>query len=170
MEGNYLTAGDLAMWDTARTGRYGYGYGCDGYGHRRNGMAATGIGLAAGLGTGALLLAAAAAWGVNQASKARQKAAENAAAGNAKAIDILANHMLVERQSRETWQNQHAPSMTQYVDVRTGAAAGAGSQALATAEALALLNNNNSRNGQICPQPVALYQPAMPCSCNTCGN
>lgn len=60
--------------------------------------------------------------------------------------------------------------MTQYVDVRTGAAAGAGSNALATAEALALIANGNSRSGQVCPQPVALYQPAMPCSCNTCGN
>ena len=53
-------------------------------------MAATGIGLGAGLGGGALLLAIAAAWGVNQASKARMRAAENAAAGNARAIDILA--------------------------------------------------------------------------------
>ena len=46
MEGNYLTSGDLAMWDTARTGRHYYddcggGYGCG----RRGGAAATGIGL-----------------------------------------------------------------------------------------------------------------------------
>ena len=177
MEGtNFITSGDLAMWDTARTSRAGnfYGEGC-GYGyHRRDGMAATGIGLAAGLGGGALLLAVAAAWGVNQASKARARAAENAAAGNAKAIDILAQTHLVERQSRENWQNYHAPSITQYTDVRTGAGAfsGAGANAAATAEALALnaLVNGNGRSGQVCPQPVALYQPAMPCRCNTCGD
>ena len=54
MEGNYLTAGDLALIENRR----GYGYG-DGYGHygcygHGKGMAATGIGLAAGLGGGAL--------------------------------------------------------------------------------------------------------------------
>lgn len=156
MDSNLTTADFLAL-----EGRgYGRGYG---YGH---GAATTGIGLAAGLGGGALLLAIVGIWGMNQASKARSK-------GNARAIDILAGNVLAERQSRETWQNVHAPSMTQYVDVRTGAAAGAGStaNALATAEALSLLNNGiGGRNGQVCPQPVALYQPAMPCSCNTCGN
>lgn len=177
MEDRFITSGDLAMWDTARTSRAGnfYGEGCGyGYGyHRRDGMAATGIGLAAGLGGGALLLAAAAAWGVNQASKARARAAENAAAGNTKAIDILAQNYLVERQSRENWQNYHAPSMTQYVDVRTGAGAFSGAGANAAADALALsaiVNGNNGRSGQVCPQPVALYQPAMPCRCNTCGD
>lgn len=167
--GDTLTSGDLAMWDTARTSRAGnyYGDGC-GY-HRRDGMAATGIGLAAGLGGGALLLAVAAAWGINQASKARS-------AGNAKAIDILAQTALVDRQSRETWQNTHAPSMTQYVDVRTGAGAFSGAGANAAADALALSalinGNGNGRSGQVCPQPVALYQPAMPCRCNNnnCGD
>lgn len=48
MEADYLTSGDLAMWESNRH--------C--YKHR-DGMAATGIGLAAGLGSGALLLAAA---------------------------------------------------------------------------------------------------------------
>lgn len=179
MEGsNYITSGDLAMWDTARTSRAGnyYGEGCGyGYGHHRGayGTATTGVGLAAGLGGGALLLAIAAAWGVNQASKSRLKAAEAAAAGNTKAIDILAQNALVDRQSRETWQNVHAPSMTQYVDVRTGAGAFSGAGANAAADALALsaiANGNNGRSGQVCPQPVALYQPAMPCRCNTCGD
>ena len=176
MEGvNYLTSGDLALHsqEMRSMGYDGYGYGC----HRSGkGMAATGIGLAAGLGGAALIGVFLAAWGINNASQARAKAAENLAAGNTKAIDILANNHLIERQSRETWQNQHAPSMTQYVDVRTGAGAfsGAGANALASAsaEALALnalLNGNGfGHNGQTCPQPVALYQPAMPCRCNTC--
>lgn len=137
-------------------------------------MAATGIGLAAGLGGAALLGVIAVGWGVNQASKSRLKAAENAAAGNAKAIDILAQTALVDRQSRENWQNYHAPSITQYTDVRTGAGAFSGAGANAAADALALSalvnGNGNGRGGQVCPQPVALYQPAMPCRCNTCGD
>lgn len=179
MEGNYITSGDLAMWDTARTSRAGnfYGDGC-GYGyyghHRGNGTATTGVGLAAGLGGAALLGVIAIGWGMNQASKSRLRAAENAAAGNAKAIDILAQSTIAERQSRETWQNVHAPSMTQYVDVRTGAGAFSGAGANAAADALALSaivnGNNGNRSGQVCPQPVALYQPAMPCRCNTCGD
>lgn len=180
MEGNYITSGDLAMWDTARTSRAGnyYGEGCGyygGYGHHRGayGAATTGIGLAAGLGGAALLGVLAIGWGMNNASKARARAAENAAAGNTKAIDILAQNALADRQSRETWQNVHAPSMTQYVDVRTGAGAFSGAGANAAADALALsaiVNGNNGRSGQVCPQPVALYQPAMPCRCNTCGD
>ena len=159
-----LTNADLLALENRGCGR-----GYDDYGCRRHGAATTGIGLAAGLGGGALLLALAGLWGVNQASKARQKAAEAAAAGNKSAIDILTSQTLVERQSRETWQNNHAPTISQYVDVRAGAGAGAGANALATAEALSIIANSG-RNGQVCPQPVALYQPAMPCSCNTCGN
>lgn len=171
MEGNYLTSGDLAMWDTARTGRRGYieDGGCV-IGHHRNGMAATGIGLAAGLGGGALLLAIAAAWGVNQASKSRLKAAENAVAGNSKAIDILAQTHLAERQSRETWQNNHAPTISQYVDVRAGA--GAGANSLSFAEALALAQNNNgglnSAIGGCNFLRVARYSAPRPCGCDSC--
>lgn len=123
MDSNLTTADFLALENR------GFGRGYDDYGCRRHGAATTGIGLAAGLGGGALLLALAGLWGVNQASKARQKAAEAAAAGNKSAIDILASQTLVERQSRETWQNNHAPTISQYVDVRAGAGAGAGANA-----------------------------------------
>lgn len=177
MEGNYITSGDLAMWDTARTSRAGnfYGEGCGyGYGPHRGayGTATTGVGLAAGLGGGALLLAIAAAWGVNQASKSRLKAAENAAAGNSKAIDILAQNHLVERQSREAWQNNHAPTISQYVDVRAGAGAGAGANALSVAEAIALAQNNNGLNSAIggCNfLRVARYSAPRPCGCDSCS-
>ena len=165
MEGNYLTSGDLALWESRH---FGDGYG---YGYRRSGAATTGIGLAAGLGGGALLLAIAGIWGMNQASKARSK-------GNARAIDILANQAIVDRQSRETWQNVHAPSISQYVDVQAGAGAGAGatSNALANAEALALaqaINNNSGLNSAIggCNfLRVARYSAPQPCGCDTCGN
>lgn len=131
-------------------------------------MTATGIGLGAGLGGAALVGLFAVAFGLNAASKARLRAAENAAAGNTKAIEYVAGVLAQERGSRETWQNNHAPSLTQYVDVRAGAGAGAGANALSQAEAVAAILNG-SRNGQVFPQPVALYQPAMPCSCNTCN-
>ena len=159
MEADYLTSGDLAMWESNRH--------C--YKHR-DGMAATGIGLAAGLGSGALLLAAAGIWGINQASKARSE-------GASKAIDILAQTQLQERVSREGWQNNHAPTISQYVDVRAGAGAGAGAgaNALAAAEAMALastINNNsnglNSAIGGCNFLRVARYSAPKPCGCDTC--
>lgn len=159
MEADYLTSGDLAMWEGNRH--------C--YKHR-DGMAATGIGLAAGLGSGALLLAAAGIWGINQASKARSE-------GASKAIDILAQTQLQERVSREGWQNNHAPTISQYVDVRAGAGAGAGAgaNALAAAEAMALasaINNNsnglNSAIGGCNFLRVARYSAPKPCGCDTC--
>ena len=75
MEGNYLTSGDLALMESRRYYGGGDYYG-HGHGHGK-GMAATGIGLAAGLGGGALIGVLALAYGLNNASKARQKAAEN---------------------------------------------------------------------------------------------
>ena len=156
MEADYLTKGDLAMWDNNRH--------C--YKHR-DGMAATGIGLAAGLGGGALLLAAAGIWGINQASKARSEGAN-------KAIDILAQTQLQERVSREGWQNNHAPTISQYVDVRAGAGAGAGANALSNAEAIALaqaINGNSGINSAIggCNfLRVARYSAPQPCGCDTC--
>lgn len=159
MEADYLTSGDLAMWESNRH-----------YYKHRDGMAATGIGLAAGLGGGALLLAAAGIWGINQASKARSE-------GASKAIDILAQTQLQERVSREGWQNNHAPTISQYVDVRAGAGAGAGAgaNALAAAEAMALasaINNNsnglNSAIGGCNFLRVARCSAPKPCGCDTC--
>lgn len=172
MDGNYLTAGDLALIENHRRG-WGFEGGCCGHDFRqKNGMAATGVGLAAGLGGGALLLAIAGIWGINQASKARAKGAENA-------NNLLAGHMaklvdmsIAEKQSRETWQNIHAPSTTQYVDVRTGAGsfAGAGANAWSQAEANLL---SGALTGQYarCPQEVTLVSkqncgcPATNCGC-----
>ena len=182
MEGNYLTSGDLAMWEV-RNRNYNYGdCGYGHYGHNRNGMAATGIGLAAGIGGAALLGVLAIGWGVNQASKARSRGAEqantllannmvqlsNLAIANKQASDTA---LYNERVSRETWQNYHAPSTTQYVDVRTGAGAfaGAGSNAWAQAEAQIVSNALTGRM-QTCPTPVALYSAPQPCGCpNSCN-
>lgn len=184
MEGNYLTAGDLAMWEVRNRN---FGYPCDGYGHgyghNRNGMAATGIGLGAGLGGAALIAALVVGWGVNQASKARAKAAEQQAALLDSNLNRMSGLLIAENQnreaamrdervSRETWQNYHAPSTTQYVDVRTGAGAfaGAGSNAWAQAEANLV---SGALTGQYarCPQEVTLVSkqncgcPATNCGC-----
>lgn len=170
MEGNYLTSGDLALIENRRG--YGYGYNDCGYSHKGGrGMAATGIGLAAGLGGGALLLAIAGIWGVNQASKARSKGAENLANANTNYINQIAGFAQAERLSRETWQNQHAPTLTQYVDVQTGAGAFSGANANSLATALALQNNNgiNSAIGGCNFLRVARYSAPQPCPCDTCG-
>ena len=167
MEGNYLTAGDLALIENRR----GY-YDHEGGYCRRDGrgMAATGIGLAAGLGGGALLLAIAAAWGVNQASKARAKGAENLAQANTNYINQVAGIMASERLSRETWHNIHSPSTTQYVDVQKGAGAFSGASANAAALAAAINNNGlNSAIGGCNFLRVARYSAPQPCGCDTCG-
>ena len=111
---NYLTSGDLALIENRR-GNYGYMDGCcGGYGyHRRDGMAATGIGLAAGLGGAALLGVLAIGWGVNKASEARANGSMQANSLLTNNLNQLSALVLAERTSREGWQNYHAPSMTQ---------------------------------------------------------
>ena len=183
MEGNYLTSGDLALIENRRGWNYGpYGDGCGhGYGYCRsgNGMGATAI----GLGAAGLAVALVVGWGVNQASKARAKAAEQQANLLSNNMNQLAQLQIAENQnrqkamadervSRETWQNYHAPSTTQYVDVRTGAGAfaGAGSNAWAQAEANLV---SGALTGQYarCPQEVTLVSkqncgcPATNCGC-----
>lgn len=150
----------------------GYGYGYDGYCHRGGkGMAATGIGLAAGLGGGALLLAIAGIWGVNQASKARAKGVESLAQANTNYINQLAGFAQAERASREGWQIANSPTIRQYVDVQTGAGAFSGSTSNALATALALNNNSgiNSAIGGCNFLRVARYSAPQPCGCDTCS-
>ena len=175
MDGNYLTAGDLALIENRRGYGYGNGYGdcgCGyGYGHNR-GMAATGIGLAAGLGGGALLLAIAGIWGINQASKARARGMENANAALTNNLNQLANLALAERTSREGWQNMHAPTLTQYVNASANAGAGAGASSVSNAWAQAeanLLSSALMNRTQVCPQEVTLVSKQN-CPCPTsCG-
>ena len=182
MEGNYLTSGDLAMWDTARTSRAGnwyggYGEGC-GYGHygyHRNGMAATGIGLGAGLGGGALLLAIAGIWGINQASKARARGAENTMAAQSKTMELIAATVNREasRQDGVNIDVQQTLRSQAYTSAY-GGGANATSNALAQAEALALLQNNNgtglnSAVGGCNYLRVARVSGSRLCGCDTCG-
>ena len=159
MNEHYVTAGELALY-----GNRGYGYGHSGYypTHRNSlqGASITGVAVAGA----ALVGVFAVAWGLNQASKARSHGAE-------RSIDILANQAIVERQSRESWQAQHAPTLTQYVDVQTGAGAFSGSSANAAAAALAYQQNNgiNSAIGGCNFLRVARYSAPQPCGCDTCN-
>ena len=165
MDGNYLTAGDLALIENRR----GY-YGDDCHRGGR-GMAATGIALGAGLGGGALLFGLAAAWGLNQASKARAKAAENLAQANTNYINQIAGFVQAERVSREGWQIANSPTVRQYVDVQTGAGAFSGSSANAAALAAAINNNGlNSAIGGCNFLRVAKYSAPVPCGCDTCND
>lgn len=167
MEGNYLTAGDLALIENRRGYGYGDGYG---YGHHQGGrgMAATGIGLAAGLGGGALLLAIAGLWGMNQASKARAKGVENLAQANTNYINQIAGFAQAERVSREGWQIANSPTIRQYVDVQTGAGAFSGSSANALATAVANSGINSAIGGCNFLR-VARYSAPQPCGCDSCN-
>ena len=162
MEGNFLTAGDLALIENRR------GYGDHDYHRGGRGMAATGIGLAAGLGGGALLLAIAGLWGMNQASKARAKGVENLAQANTNYINQIAGFAQAERASREGWQMANAPTIRQYVDVQTGAGAFSGSTSNALATALALQQNGglNSAIGGCNYLRVARVSGSRLCGCD----
>lgn len=160
MEGNYLTAGELALMEQ-RGGR-GYDWDC----HRKsNATATTGVGLAAGLGGGALLFGIAAAWFINQASKARAKAATDLANANMNYINQMSALMIAEKQSREAWQSANAPTIRQYVDVQAGALSGSGANANAFSQAEAALVSG-ALTGQYarCPQEVVLVSKRN-CGC-----
>lgn len=174
---NYLTSGDLALIENRR-GNYGYMDGCcGGYGyHRRDGMAATGIGLAAGLGGAALLGVLAIGWGVNKASEARANGSMQANSLLTNNLNQLSALVLAERTSREGWQNYHAPSMTQYVNTAANAGAGAGAGAFSNAQSAALaqaeanlLSSALLGQTRACPQEVTLVTKQN-CPCPTsCG-
>ena len=176
---NYLTSGDLALIENRR-GNYGYVDGCcGGYGyHRRDGMAATGIGLAAGLGGAALLGVLAIGWGVNKASEARANGSMQANTLLTNNLNQLSALVLAERTSREGWQNYHAPSMTQYVNTAANAGAGAGAGAFSNAQSAALaqaeanlLSSALLGQTRACPQEVTLVtKQNCPCPTTNCCN
>lgn len=125
--------------------------------HDNRGMAATGIGLGAGLGGAALLAALIGVWGVNKASEARS-------AGNLNALNTISQFALSERTSRENWQLAQTPSIRNYVDVQAGA--GAGANALA---AYAVNGGINQAIGHDSFLKVQRYSAPVPCGCDTCN-
>lgn len=142
--------------------------------HNSHGQSATAIGLAAGLGGGALLLAIGLGWGINKASEARAKAAEQAVAGNKDALNLVSQFALSERTSRESWQNAQTPTVKQYVDVQTRATSNPSVSANAVAEAMAyaLAQNNGGINSAVGSENflrVQRYSAPQPCGCDTCS-
>ena len=132
-------------------------------------MAATGIGLAAGLGGAALLGVLAIGWGVNKASEARANGSMQANSLLTNNLNQLSALVLAERTSREGWQNYHAPSMTQYVNTAANAGAGAGAGASSVSNAWAqaeanLLSSALMNRTQVCPQEVTLVSKQN-CGC-----
>lgn len=139
--------------------------------HGHSGQRATGIALAAGAAGIAIIGLPLVAW----LGKANADKAVAMAAGNQRDIDRLAAFQMAET------ERQHSINLAgtkTIVDVATGGAtagatAGASATSNATLDALLALiaGNGTSRNGQVCPQPVALYTPAQPynpcgCPCN----
>ena len=142
-------------------------------GNRNKGVANTALGLGiAGLAT-ALVGIVAVGWGVNSASKARSRAAEQMAAANANRTSDLLTLLATERSSRETWQNRNQPSIGQYVDVQTNPNLNAQLQdyvtAMATATATANANSPlNAAVGTDSFLKVQRYSAPQPCGCDSC--
>jgi hypothetical protein len=117
------------------------------YRHGGRGMAATGIGLAAGLGGGALLLAIAGIWGVNQASKARALGNQNTMNAQAKAnsdlVALLANRVVADNQRADTI-NLDVTQTLRSLSAAQGGSASSLASSLANAEAVASLINGSS--------------------------
>ena len=161
MEGNDVLS-TLAVMDGYRKND---NHCCYDYGHKCGGnRSTTAIGLAAGLGGGALLLGIAGLWGINQASKARNEGAMSQ-------INSLTNFAFMSHNNNAAWQLQHAPTISQMVDVRTGAQANAFSNAFANAESQIVADALSGRS-EIYPQRVSLYSAPAPCPCpasNPCG-
>lgn len=161
-EMDYMTKGDLALWENRR----GYGYGECGYpmhyGKQHNalqGASITGVVLG-GVG---VALAVAIGLGVNAASKARSH-------GNERTIDKLSDFAMREAERRDRWEDKHSPSTIQYVDVQTGAGAFSGSAANANALAAAINNNSgiNSAIGGCNFLRVARFTAPKACNCDSC--
>lgn len=158
MEGNFLTTGDLALWEQ-RNERWG---------HR--GTSTTGLALACGLGGGALLLSLAGLWGLNKASEARCQCAQRMAEGNATRLNSVSAEILAERASREGWERMEMPSIRQYVDVQTHPSLNNFNAAMSTAEALAYAQAiNRSDNALGSAVASSNYLRVQPISVKDCG-
>ena len=159
-EMDYMTKGDMALWENRRGYGYDYGYPMHKQRNALQGASITGVVLG-GVG---VALAVAIGLGVNAASKARAR-------GNERVIDKLSDFTLRENERRENWEAKHSPSTVQYVDVQTGAGAFSGSTSNALATALALNNNSglNSAIGGCNFLRVARYSAPQPCGCDTCN-
>lgn len=183
-----MTAEEVLMMQGAGRG-YGYGmpheYYVKDHKDRHSGQRATAIAFGAaaiGLSVIGLPLVAALAKSYSGRAEAMATGAYNAIAQNSENIRLLttglaneANARQIDIRTERSERLQSNPTVQSYIDLAAGAGAYSGSgansasEAASTAAALALQSGSYGRSGQVCPTPVALYQPAMPCSCNTCN-
>ena len=162
MEANGMTMGDFVALEKV--------------GNRHRGVANSALGLGiAGLAVGLVGL-----WGVNAASQARSRAAENANAATQLALQQAinngneANRLLTtllgtERASRENWQSQNQPTISQTLSLQNNPSLQSTVQDIVTAMAAARAEaNNNGINSAVGSDPflrVQMYSAPQPCGC-----
>ena len=146
-------------------------------GNRNKGVANTALGLGIGLGAAALVGVVAVGWGLNSASKARSRAAENLSAAYAARQNDLLSLIATERASRETWQTANQPSISQTLELHNNPSLQSTVQdivtAMASASAAATANANAngiaSAVGGDHFLRVQRYSAPQPCGCDSCN-
>jgi hypothetical protein len=85
------------------------------------------------------------------------------AKGNQREIDLLARGYMQDRDHQHSFNLANNPSLKAYIDVATGgASAGANAGATSNATVAQLLELVSRNNGNVCPTPVSLWNPATP--------
>lgn len=142
-------------------------------GNRNKGVANTALGLGiAGLAT-ALVGIVAVGWGVNSASKARSRAAEQMAAAQALRTNDLMSLVATERSSREAWQSRNQPTLSQVIELQNNPSLQSTVQDIVTAmaTATAAANANSPLNAAVGTDSflkVQRYSAPQPCGCDSC--
>jgi uncharacterized membrane protein len=153
-------------------------------GNRHRGVATTGLALGAvALGVG-IIGTVAVGWGVNAASKARSRAAEQLASANQLALQqaisngneanrMIASLIATERSSREAWQSANQPTLSQVIELQNNPSLQSTVQdivsAMASAQAIANNNGINSAVGGDNYLRTMLYSAPQPCACPGCN-
>ena len=161
MEANGMTLSDFAALEKM--------------GNRHRGVANTALGLGvAGLAVG-LIGTVAVGWGLNAASKARSRAAENLSAAYATRQNDILSLIASERVSRENWQSANQPTISQTLELQNNPSLQSTVQdivsAMASASATATANANgiNSAVGGDRYVRAMLYSAPQPCGCPGCA-
>lgn len=142
-------------------------------GNRHRGAAVTGLALGAvALGIG-VIGTVAVGWGVNAASKARSRAAEQLAASQALRTNDLMSLVASERASRENWQGANQPTISQTLSLQNNPSLQSTVQDIVTAMAAARAEANNTGiNSAVGSENflrVQHYSAPQPCGCGCNG-
>lgn len=141
-------------------------------GNRHRGVANTALGLGvAGLAVG-LIGTVAVGWGLNAASKARSRAAEQISAAQALRTNDLYSLIATERASRETWQGANQPTLSQVIELQNNPSLQSTVQDIVTAMARAEATANSGINSAVGSEPYVramLYSAPQPCGCPGCN-